>query len=306
MTGTSCSRALRGAPARSPATSSNGLVSATVDRAHQQRLQHAFVADRLRQRVELRLVKLPARLQGAGPDQLDRQPGAGAPLRRWRRLVSPNSAARPRPSGRRLRLAHDATIRGGAGRRGAASRRRAGYRPARRRSDVVEQHRLAVRRRLGHPHIARDHRVDRPCRRNARARRRRPVRDRLLRSSYMVSTTPCISSRGLSARAPARSCASAGSSLRARRIRIAAAPEPLRRDQRVDGQQVQGRRAIDQHLVIAGRPGATDRPAQQKLASLARSAARIRRRSDRPRPERSRAGDLGRRRSPRRVGLAEQ
>ena len=72
--------------------------------------------------------------------------------------ASPSSAARPRPSGCRFAPAV-AHARPRTAARAAASRRRAGYRPATRRSVVVDQHRLAVRRRLRDAHVARDHRL---------------------------------------------------------------------------------------------------------------------------------------------------
>ena len=70
------------------------------DRPHQQRLHDALLADRLGQRLSSSSAKWRRGWNGAGPDRLDRHDAA---LRCAPRIgrppsVSPNSAARPRPS----------------------------------------------------------------------------------------------------------------------------------------------------------------------------------------------------------------
>ena len=97
MTGTSWSPTRCAArQRRSPATSSKAA-SSVDDRAHQQRLQHALLADRLGERVELGLGKAAARLQTA-PGRI-----SSIGTRRWRAGSTMSRRSRSRRTTRRGR-----------------------------------------------------------------------------------------------------------------------------------------------------------------------------------------------------------
>ena len=134
MTGTSCIPTRCAARhRRSPAISSKAA-SSTGERAHQQRLQDALFADRLGERVELGLGKAPPRLERRRDGSARSARGAAAPDRRTSRPRSRRTAPRGHGRADAASPARSCRAIARALRCGAAPRRPAGYRPARRRS----------------------------------------------------------------------------------------------------------------------------------------------------------------------------
>ena len=299
MTGTSCSPTRCAArQRRSPATSSKSASSPASGRTSK-RLEDALLADRLGERVELGLGKAPPRLECPGADQLDRHAALrradrpGAPL-----SASPNSAARPRPSWRRARpLAHRAAA--------VAAAQHLGGEPD-----------IGLRRRRSHG------RRSAPACRATAPRRSRTLRgiivsntlapkwprtsaatwsQRLLRWSYIVSTHALqLEPRIERALHPLDRAHQLAQPFERIEFALQRHQHRIGGDQRIDRQQVQRRRAVDQHLVIVAHPAA-DRPAQQKFAPLARRPIPARRRPDPATPGRSTAAGCRSLRPPDRV-----
>ena len=118
---------------------------------------------------------------------------------------------------------------------------------------IVDQRRHAVARRLGQADVARDHRVEHDLA-EAGADIVGDLADRLLRRSYMVSATPRIDSSGLKrARIRSTVCSSWLSPSSAKNSACSGTRIGLRGDQRVDRQQAERGRAIDQADVPAAR-----------------------------------------------------
>ena len=113
-------------------------------------------------RLQLVLGEATARLERARCEQLDRHcldSSARAACLGLLGFALANSAERPRPSAAARLFAHlgEASMRELLAPQHLGGELDVGLRPGA--AMVVEQHRLAVRRRLGHPHVARDHRV---------------------------------------------------------------------------------------------------------------------------------------------------
>ena len=116
-----------------------------------------------------------------------------------------------------------------------------------------------------------------PPRRGRRGRRPRPPGERLLRRSNMVSATPRIDSSGLNASAdPLDRLQQLAQPLERKELALQRHEQVARRDQRIDRQQAERRRAIDQANVPAAR------------RRRARAPCRAGARDPRGRPSRSR------------------
>ncbi len=132
---------------------------------------------------------------------------------------------------------------------------------------IVDQHRLAVRGRLGYPHVARDHRVEDPgpemlahVEGDELAQIVTAVvhgQHHALQFEPRVQSPPDPLDR---AHQLAQAFERIEFALHRHQCRVGG-------DQGVDGQQVQRGRTVDQHFVPIGCAGA-DRPAQQKLSAL--------------------------------------
>ena len=210
-------------------------------------------------------------------------PGAGPPLARSTAATSsptsPIRAARPRPSRDRTSssaMVVSIVLRGRASAHAACSARsrwmiseaslQIGLRA--RALQVVEQHRLAVGRRLGDAHVARDDGLVDLVAHELRAHRCTTWLDRLLRGSNMVSTTPWMVSLGLSGRAHLLDrLEKLAEALQREELALQRHQHRVGRRHRVDGQEVQRRRAIDQHI------GERLQPVRRPASRAARSTA---------------------------------
>ena len=156
-------RALRRAPAP---LAGQDLESVGIVRAapHQNGLQNALRAHRFDQRLHALLVEIAARLEAAGMQQLDRHAAQRSwPVGRPASLAQQRGQARGRGRGLRVSsVAHTSRPDPFARRRRSRAQQLAremhiGLRAGA--AEIIEQHRLAMRRRFGDAHIARDHGV---------------------------------------------------------------------------------------------------------------------------------------------------
>ncbi len=162
--------------------------------------------------------------------------------------------------------------------------------------EIVDQHRLAVRRRLGDPDVARDHGVVDGCRRSGSRTSAATWSERLLRRSNMVSTMPWICSVGLRLCAhPLDGLHQLASGPRARRTRTAAAPAPHRPRpwrSRSSRPATAGSRSARSEGDLVRRGGAAAPRIASRNARRALGRARARRRTGRrSRPPHAEAGD---------------
>ena len=241
----------RAAPRASAARRRSGSSRRSRARAHDERHDHAVRPHRLGELGELR----PRRSWRRGCSGLgysSSMPAAkyvrGAirrrPALRWRGAaarVGGSSAPSPRPSprffGSRASCAVTAHAAAPRARDERAIEELVGDREVARgagAAQVVEQRGLAVARRLGQPHVARDRRRRTPCRRSACSTSSRTWFATDSRPSYIVNTHAVDrEAAGCTPRAPSRSSSSAPTGPRARSTRPASArrrrrPRPAR------------------------------------------------------------------------------
>jgi len=92
---------------------------------------------------------------------------------------------------------------------------------------------------------------------------------RLVRSSYMVSSTPSMVSEGCRPRGPVRGGDQLGNAFQGEVLGLHGDDQGVRGGQNVEGEQVEGRRAIQDHQVEAGLNG-LQRAAQAEGAIVRR------------------------------------
>ena len=202
--------------------------------AHQQRLHHAAVRGSIRRAPRAR----PRRSGGAAAEG----EGAGArsaPLRGRLGARGAGSSSASPPEQRRQAHAEAAAARRGLWRPAELAHARA-WRSARaqdlareldiglraRAAEVVQEHRQAVRGRLGDPHVARDDGVVDALAEEAAHVGRDLLGEVVAAIEHGQHHALHLEQRVVGCAAPARPCAAAGSGPRARRTRIAAAPAP--------------------------------------------------------------------------------
>ena len=151
-------------------------------------------------------------------------------------------------------------------------------------AEVVEQHRLAVGRRLGDPHVARDHGLVDPVAEEAAHVGRDLLGEvvaavehgqhdalELEQRIELRRTRSMVRSRWLRP-SSAKNSHCSGTSTR------------VGRDQGVEGQQAERRRAVDQHVVVVACRGSSSASLQAVFAALHRRPARARPPTGRPPP----------------------
>ena len=115
---------------------------------------------------------------------------------------------------------------------------------------VVVEHGLAEARRLGEPHVARDDGVETPCRRSASRSCAETSFDRLFRGSNIVRRMPSSSSAGFTLPGSARRCSAAREALERVVLALHRHRARVGRDERIEREQVERRRTVDQDDVV--------------------------------------------------------